>query len=412
MARRIDVISMGLAGPLRLLPEAEAALAAADWVVGSAAQLRRLGPCRARQLRLPPLAQLPAWLGRRSGAVAVLATGDGLYYGIGASLARLMPDAPLHFHPNISSVQAACHRLGLAQQHVQVVSLHGRPRGLLLRALGPRKSLLVLSDRRSTPQVLARMVLDAGFGDAQMAVCERLGDGRRERVRRFAAAALPGARLRFAHPHISLIQTCPGDGDWPVFPGFADGFLPVSGTQFSKRHMRLAILSMLAPAAGMRVWDIGAGSGSVALELAWWADLQVWAVEQDAAMARRLVQVCKRFGVDGRVHLVQGRAPAALAGLPVPERVFIGGSDGELAALLPMVYGLLPAGGVLVASAVTEDSRSTLLDFRRRLCADEGPDTTARCESVQLAVAPLDALGGRDLYRPQLPVTLFRFRKP
>ena len=193
----------------------------------------------------------------------------------------------------------------------------------------------------------------------------------------------------------------------PEFPGipdeqFSTGAEPGKGL-LSKREVRLTILSLLAPRAGETGWDVGAGCGGVSVEWARWNLLgEVHAVECHPERLEHLGINRERFGVVSNLHVVPGRAPEALADLPDPHAVFIGGSSGSLREMLEVVWIRLRPGGRLVASAVTEDSRVDLHGF----AGDREAYWT------ELSIARSERLAGQRVMRPYLPVLLMKLEKP
>lgn len=401
-------------------------------------------------LELPKLKQLKAVITPyldQGQSVVVLASGDPLFYGIGRWLGRqgFQPEQ-LQFYPAVSSVQVACHRLGLSLQDVEVVSLHGRPLNTLRRHLKQRRTLVLLTDSKSYPQAIAQLCLDTGFTDFELTLCENLGYPQ-EQIRRYKSTYPESTSLEsiclerhiwpdddVAPLHITVLrlnQVDHSQGYLPEFPGIADadfithideqavdrqadscseaGSIPNpkrrASAMLTKREVRLGILSLLQLGAEEILWDIGAGCGGVAVELSFWQPrAQVFAIEHHPERFACLEANRQRFGVSANLIPVQGRAPDVLADLPPANKVFIGGSDGELSALLTRCWQQLPEHGVLVASAVTENSRQTLLRF-----LDNG--LQGQCETLQIAVSKGDQLAGQLLYRPALPVTLFKFSK-
>lgn len=413
----VHIIGLGVAEQAQLDAAACERITAAAVIIGSARQLQVVAPVLAAAGQvvptrlLPKLAELPALLADYAAkTVVVLASGDPLYYGIGRWFIRRYPRQYLHFYPAISSVQAACHQLGLALQDVQVVSLHGRPLHSLRRYLQPRQSLLVLTDHRSQPLALAEECARAGFAQSRLSVCENLGY-RQQRIRHFSVDTLLADRaIAFDPLHVTLIRLQGSGGVLPVFPGIADSdFItdaaPGEG-MISKREVRLAILSLLQPAAGDSIWDIGAGCGSVSVELAYWQRrAQVYAIEYHPQRLHCLSQNRQHFGVSQNLQIIRGRAPEALASLPRPNKVFIGGSGGQLSTLLSRVWAQLPAGGLLVASAVTAASRECLHHFAEQL-------TEGEVSTVELAVKRGVLAQGTLRYQSKLPVAVFCFVSP
>lgn len=414
---QLHIVGLGVAEQAQLSLDAQQALAAADLVIGSERQLdvvSHLLDEKSTQT-LPKFAELKhtlelvAQMGTQS--VAILASGDPLYYGIGRWFSREFPEAKLCFYPAVSSIQAACHRLALSLQDVDVLSLHGRPLEKIRTQLKRNRTLVILTDKHSTPQVLAQECVAAGFGESRLSVCEALGYSH-EQVRTFNAADLVDAETEFDPLHVTVIRVRGAGGVLPEFPGIPDGSFvtdrPNGSGMLTKREVRLAILSLMQVCRNDQVWDIGAGCGGVAVELAYWnPHSQVHAIEHHPERLRCLNANQDKFGVVSNLNIVEGRAPAALADLPSPDKVFIGGSDGELETLLAQVWEQLPVNGVLVASAVTEGTKQHLLSFYE-IRLKQGDSYS---QTTQIAVNRGDQLAGQLLYRPALPVTLFSFRK-
>ncbi|WP_286239419.1 precorrin-6y C5,15-methyltransferase (decarboxylating) subunit CbiE [Neptuniibacter halophilus] len=412
---QIDVIGLGVSAEAELNISARNTLRQAEVVIGSVRQLEVVAGLISAQTEcwlLPKLSELKAELQQTSGRVVVLASGDPLFYGIGRWFSREFTEASLTFHPAVSSLQAACHRLGLALQDMEVLSLHGRPLEKLKTRLRQQQNLLILTDKNSQPAHLAQLCSETGFPQAQLTVLENLGYPQ-EQIRRFTVSELQNSPPEFDPLHLTLLEPGENRGYLPGFPGIPDQHFITDNEQpgkgmISKREVRLAILSLLQLNPGERVRDIGAGCGGVAVELAYWQpQAQVDAIEHHPQRLACLEANRKRFGVVSNLNIVAGRAPEAMQGLAPADKVFIGGSDGELAQLLQQVWAQLPERGVLVASAVTEHSKQQLLEFSqlRRNMAD------AEQETLQLAVSRGETLAGQLLYRPNLPVSLFRWMK-
>ncbi len=437
---QLHIIGLGVSDKARLSAEAEAGLQSAAVVIGSERQLETVAELLSadqRQVVLPKLSVLKQQLPDMASdvdSIAILASGDPLFYGIGAWFGRTFAQAQLHYHPAVSSLQAACHRLGRSLQDVEVLSLHGRPLAKLRTRLRNRQPLLILTDEHSNPRSLARECLAAGFGETLISVCETLGYPQ-EQVRSFTARQLAeGDDISFDPLHVTLVEPLlpvAKQAQLPVFPGIPDnGFITDSGQAgrilageecsltadvasagkglITKREVRLSILSMLQPAVDDCIWDIGAGCGSVAIELSYWQPkCRVFAIEHHEQRLACLTANQQRYGVSGNLQVVAGRAPQALNDLPSPDKIFIGGSDGEMAGLLQQCWALLPPGGVLLASAVTENSKQQLLSFYDQRCA------VADCQphTVQIGVSRGEQLAGQLMYRPNLPVNVYSFCK-
>ena len=417
---QISVIGLGVAEAAILNQQAIDVLQRADLVVGSGRQLKTVEHYIQSNTSannkpvniaiLPKLNELKALIltGKK---VVVLGSGDPLYYGIGTWLSKQFTDANICFFPAVSSITQACHCLGFAQQNVTVLSLHGRPLAKLRVVLKAQQTLLLLTDKNSQPQHLAQICQETGFHNAQIIVCERLGYSD-QNISRFSVSALIASQQDFDPLHVSFIQCAENKGYLPEFPGIKDadfetGELGSKG-MISKREVRLAILSLLQPAQEDVIWDIGAGCGGVAVELAYWQpQAMIYAIEHHQVRFDCLLQNQQKFGVVSNLKATFGRAPQILSRLPKANKVFIGGSDGELPDLLHSVWEALPAGGQIVVSAVMEKTKTQLLDFyHQRLDWND-----SELETLQIAVNKSRSLGGQLAYQPALVVSLFSFIK-
>lgn len=403
----IEVIGLGVQPGENLTHEACKALEQAEIVIGGTRHLAAFPWLRAEKYPYPsPLEGLWQLLQDHAGRrICLLASGDPLFYGIGAGLLRHLDSGNLVFHPNVSSIQVAFSRIKRPWHQAQVVSLHGRPLVSLRAVLQVNRLYALLTDKNSNPGAIARLLTEAGFGDSTVWIVEDLGTVQ-EQIRCFQAAVLMDTEIAFSVLNVVIVETCGPGGVLPEFPGIADEAF-VTGSEpgrgmISKREVRLNILSLLAPRAGEVGWDIGAGCGGVAVEWARWNPLgTVYAVECHEQRLHYLQINRERFGVVNNLQIIAGRAPEVFDQLPVPRAVFIGGSSGALEPLLNLAWQRLLPGGRLVASAVTEDSRMELYEF-----ADNKPALW-----TEIGVARGERLAGQRLLRPQLPVLLMKLEK-
>ena len=418
MSRKIHVVGLSTEKESRFSRPAEQAIISADTIIGSNRQLdlvaAKLEPdllAGKQQLPLPKLSELSGVITRscESSEMAILASGDPHFFGIGHWLDQNCGYCELHFHPAVSSVQSVCNRLGLALQDCEVISLHGRDLCGLHRNLKRNRTLVVLTDQFSHPRALARACIDAGFADSAIHICEDLGTDC-ERYRQFVALELASeAAFECSALHVSVIQVRGPGGVLPEFPGIPDESYASDGAvgqgMFTKREVRLAILALMQPASGDLIWDVGAGCGGVSIELAHWnARVLVYAIEQNRDRFACLAANQVRFGVTDNLHLVQGRAPGALMDLPAPNKVFLGGNDGELNTILNASWSRLPERGVLVASAITHATEERLQEFALELGREH-------VESLKLLISKGEQQDTDIHYREKLPVTLFKFTR-
>jgi precorrin-6Y C5,15-methyltransferase (decarboxylating) len=341
----------------------------------------------------------PAILERRGQPVVVLATGDPFFYGIGSVLIREVPPDEMLCLPGISAFSLAAGRFGWALQDCALITLHGRALERVLPALQPRNRVLALSWDGTTPAKLAELLMRHGFGDTHMTVCEAMG-GPHERLRRVAARDFDLADIVPLNLIALDIPDARGARAIPLTPGLPDDWFEHDG-QLTKRDIRAVTLSALAPRRGELLWDIGAGSGSIGIEwmLADPANRAV-AIERDQTRAGRIARNAASLGVPD-LKIVQGAAPEALAGLPLPDAIFIGGGS-TAEGVIDAAWAALASGGRLVVNGVTIETQAELT---RRFKAFGGA-------LIAIQISRADPVGGFHGMRPALPVTQWSAVKP
>ncbi|MFG2562739.1 precorrin-6y C5,15-methyltransferase (decarboxylating) subunit CbiE [Streptomyces sp. NPDC048496] len=397
------VVGIGADGWEGLPGTSRTALFRAEVLIGGARQLELLPPqCAGQRVPWPsPLRPaVPGLLAAHPGLrIAVLASGDPMFYGIGRALCEELGAGNLRVLPHPSSVSYACARLGWPLEDTEVVTLVGRPAARLAAALHEGRRLLVLSAGAKTPADVAALLRERGFGPSPMRVLEQLGGE--------AEDCVTGTADGWAHPAgdpLNVIavecRRAPDALRLGAVPGLPDDAYEHDG-QLTKRHVRAATLGTLAPAPGELLWDIGGGSGSIAVEwMRTHPSCRAVTVERDPVRAGRITRNADRLGVPA-LRVVTGRAPEALAGLPVPDAVFIGGGL-TVPGLLDACWDALPPGGRLVANTVTLESEALLAERYRRHGG----------ELVRLAVAHAVPVGGFTGWRQAMPVTQWSVRKP
>ena len=259
----------------------------------------------------------------RGKKVCVLASGDPFLHGVGATLARHVPAEEMIVIPAPSAFSLAAARLGWALQDVETVSLHGHAIDLIRPLLQPRRRVLALTSDGDGPNAVAELLTSLGFGASKLTVLEALG-GPDERIRSATAQAFGLKEVNALNVLALQIESSPEARVLPLTAGRADDLFEHDG-QITKREVRAVTLAALAPRRGELLWDIGAGSGSISIE--WMlADpsMRAVAVEADPERAARIRRNARAFGVPG-LTIVEGTAPGALAGLPTPDAIFIGG---------------------------------------------------------------------------------------
>ena len=400
MAPWLTVVGIGEDGFKGLGKNARRALLGASRIFGGQRQLDLLPACirGERQLWPSPFSLDPV-LALRGEPVCVLASGDPMFFGVGASLARQVPDAEMLILPAPSSCSLAAARMGWPLQEVVTLSVVARPLAALSAQLFSGVRLLVLSNDGQSPAAVAALLRERGFGPSRLSVLEHLGGANERRI--------DGVANDWNDPAVADLNLiaieCIAAPDTPRLSrlaGLPDSAFQHDG-QLTKRDVRAITLARLAPVPGELLWDVGAGSGSIGIE--WMRahpSCRALAIEADTGRQQLIEHNREALGVPG-LQLIRGSAPQALAGLEVPDAVFIGGGvtrDG----VLDTCWQHLRPGGRLVANAVTLQSEMTLMSWR----AQHGGELT------RIHVAQAQPLGEFDTWRQALPITLLEVIKP
>jgi precorrin-6B C5,15-methyltransferase / cobalt-precorrin-6B C5,C15-methyltransferase len=336
----------------------------------------------------------------RGRQVCVLASGDPFVYGVGATLARTIDAREMLVVPAPSAFSLAAARLGWSLSDTALLSVHGRHLDLIRPHLQPRARLLVLTSDGDGPAALALLLHNLGFGASRLTLLEALG-GPRERMRTTTAAGFDLGEVDALNTVAIEVEAAANARVIARSPGLADHLFEHDG-QITKREVRAVTLSSLAPRRGERLWDIGAGAGSVAIEwmLADPLCMRAIAVEAHAERAARIARNAAAFGVPS-LEVVQGAAPAALANLPQPDAIFIGGGASD-PGVLDAALAALHSRGRLVVNAVTLETEALLIARHPALGG----------ELIRIALSRAGAVGGKTAWRPALPVTQWSWVKP
>ncbi len=403
MTRRwLSVVGIGEDGLAGLAPAARALIEHAEVLVGGARHLAMAPDDGRERLTWPrgALTDLIPQLEERSDrAVCVLATGDPMFYGIGVTLARFIAAEEMTVVPAPSAFALACARLGWPTAAVETLTLHGRPPALVQSFIQPGARLLILSDDEETPGIVAAILGKRGYGDSRLTVLEHMGG---EQERAVTGLARDWAVSGIA-PFNTLAVECvaaAGAALLPRVPGLPDDAYRSDG-QLTKREVRAATLAALAPIPGQLLWDIGAGAGSIAIE--WMrahSRCEAVAVERDPDRVRTIADNATALGAP-RLDVVAGEAPAALDGLAAPDAVFVGGGAAT-AGLIEACWRALPAGGRLVANAITVEGEAALYHWREETGG----------ALVRIAVSRAEPVGGFMGWRALAPVTQLAAVKP
>jgi precorrin-6B C5,15-methyltransferase / cobalt-precorrin-6B C5,C15-methyltransferase len=407
--RAVTVVGVGDDGCKGLTARGLEAVTAAGWLVGGERQLAFFPEFSGERIVLKDA--LGAAIDRIAAIadehnVCILASGDPLFFGVGALVVRKLGPEHVEVIPHPSAMQWAFARVGLPWEDATFLSLHGRAREGFLTRLRRASRAALYTDQTNTPSALAAEMEKHDETGWQAWVCENLcGPG--ERVRAFTIPAL--ASCRDVGP-LNVLLLARQDPSWraPPFIPFLpeDAFarrMPKKGL-ITKREVRLLSLAALAIQPDSVVWDIGAGSGSVAIEAAMLAPAgRVYAVEVDPEGVEICRDNARAHRVDN-VRVVAGRAPEALADLETPDAVFVGGSKGSMDEIIDAALDRLEPGGRLVVNTITlENSGETYQAIRRRNLV---PEVTL------LQVSRAEPLARYLRYEAQNPIQIFAVTKP
>ncbi|MCE8029323.1 precorrin-6y C5,15-methyltransferase (decarboxylating) subunit CbiE [Billgrantia desiderata] len=395
----LTLLGWGEGGTEGLTAASREALEAAELVFGARRHLRLLPPLSAEVREWPvPFAEgIPRLLAERGRRVVMLVSGDPFWFGAGSTLARHLPAAEWRALPAPSTFSLAAGRLGWPLEACTCLGLHAKPLTRIRPYLQQNRRLLVLLRDGNAVHELAGLLVRFGFGGSRLHVLEALG-GDDERLRCIRAdAALPGD---IAHP-VAVGLEVAGEGPaLPLTPGLPDTLFEHDG-QLTKQAVRAMTLAALAPRAGQRLWDIGTGSGSIAIEwLLVHPENQAVAFECHAERAARARRNADNLGVDW-LEVVEGDALDVLENqaqgdLPPPDAVFIGGGLSQ--TLLEVLWRRLPTGVRVVANAVTLESEALLAEWQRR----------AGGELLRIELSSAAPLGNRRGWKASYPIVQWR----
>jgi precorrin-6Y C5,15-methyltransferase (decarboxylating) len=322
-----------------------------------------------------------------AGRVVALASGDPLVAGIGSTLVDILGPDAVQVHPAVSSVALARARMGWAEETTQLVRLRGCDLDAMRRNLFSGQRLIILSRDAESPGEVAELLTDAGYGDSVTTVFGDLdseNESRSDVLARDWSGKAPALNV--------ICVACAGEGgDASLVPGLPDEIFDHDG-QVTKRDLRAAALARLMPRPGELLWDVGSGAGSIAIE--WLRSdprCQAIAIERDLDRVKRIRGNAESLGVPN-LHVLHAEVPGALASLPRPDAVFVGG--GATDETLAQAWSALPPAGRLVVHAVTQETEMIIVGCWRRYGG----------ELTRHMVEHLEPLGRYHSWRPARPV--------
>lgn len=396
-APTVSVVGIGDDGLASLGEKARRLIDDAEIIVGGKRHHEMIPDFKGERLtwRRPLASSLQEIEARRGKKVVVLATGDPLWFGVGDLLAKSMTQSEMQILPHVSAFSLACARLGWSLAEVETVSLHNHPTSTLRRYLSPGAKLVLLTHDGETPHIVATILIEEGYSPSQIAVFEHLG-GAKERRIDATADCWPAHDIAPLNTIAIHCLARPGPVTDSSAPGLPDDAFESDG-MLTKREVRAATLARLMPVTGQCLWDVGAGSGAIAIE--WLRSIRrgrAVAIERDETRALRAEGNAEYLGVP-ELEIVRGDAPACLdKRLPTPDAIFIGGGI-TAPGMLDHCWAALGSGGRLVANVVTLEGERLLLDWQ----AEHGGDL------VRIAISRAEKVGPYQGWRPAMPVTQY-----
>ena len=402
MQKWLSVVGIGEDGLAGIGELAKSLIAQAEVLVGGARHLAMLLPDDPREKLLwktPLEATVEQVIRRRGQSICILASGDPMCHGIGVTLLKRIPLEEMTIVPAISAFSLACARLGWSLAAVETFSLTNSPACVVGTAFYPGARLLVLSADNNSPEIMANLLTQHGFGKSQITVLERMGGAKERRIEGVAATWQVTELAKLNTIAIAVIAD-PGTIPLSRIPSLPDTAYHHDG-QLTKQEVRALTLSALAPIPGQLLWDVGAGCGSIAIE--WMRShgrCRAIAIERHPTRLQYIADNAIALGVPD-LKIIPGEAPSALKNLPQPDAIFIGGGV-TTDALFETCWNALSTGSRLVINAVTLESEQNVLQWHSQYGG----------ELRRIGIQRAEAIGSFQGWKPFLPVTQWLIVKP
>ena len=410
---KISVVGIGLDGAAGLSKPVKEVVERATVLVGSQRHLGYFPHSSAEKIYLTNLkAEIDAIakLDLTKHSIVILASGDPLFFGIGRLLLASFDAEQIQFFPHFSSVQLAFNRLKVPWQDASLISVHGRSTDELIKLFKQGKEkIAVLTDNNNNPAAIARLYRSLDLPvEYSFYICENLGDTT-EKIRHFSAEQITQLSNLESNDFASLnvlillrqLQKDNLDTDKLPLIGLPDSsFLSFSDrpSLITKKEVRLAILGELSLQPKQTVWDIGAGTGSVSIEIARLCpDSKVYAVEKTGMGSTLITKNSQRFQVDN-LKSINGKAPEALFNLPYPDRIFIGGSGGNIVDILNTCSQKLKEDGIIVMSFATIEYQYKAIEWLN--------NNSWQYRLLQLQISRSTPISNLTRFTPLNPVTI------
>lgn len=342
-------------------------------------------------------------------SIVVLASGDPMYFGVGSTMARKFGSAALNIIPAPGCVSLACAAMGWSQPDVDICTVHGRPIENIIYYLGPKAKIIALSDNGKTPARVAKILCRHGYGGSEISVLENLG-GENENIIKGKASDW---KVETCSPLNTMAIKCVADAGVQGLSHLAG--LPIDAYehdgQITKAEVRAITLARLSPCAGETLWDVGSGSGSIAIE--WMracSTARAIAIEKDVTRSKTIEKNAFNLGVT-RLKVMNGHAPGVFSEISNtyngPDAIFIGGGLSSDDGLLDAAWDALKPGGRLVANGVTTTTEARLENFAKNVSGQLTRINIERQEKLdgQVSFAPLKTVTQLVAYKPLSPLS-------
>lgn len=304
-------------------------------------------------------------LSLRSNPVVILSTGDPMWFGIGATLARYLTVSEMHVVPSVSAFSMVSARLAWPLHQTWCDTVHGRPVQRVRNLLAPNRRLILLGHHEKTPNEIAEILADMGYEHSILHIFEQMECSNEKHTTVFAKQLLEN-KYSF-NPYHTIAIECQAKPNKPLIPniiGIPDHFFVHHG-KITKRETRLLTISSLRPGQGDCLWDVGAGTGSISIEwLRSGQQMTAYAIEHDKDQLVCLADNARFFGVEN-LHIIKGTAPDVLKDLPTPQAIFIGGGV-QNPSMLEYCWERLSGGGRLVVNVVSLEGEVRLIEWQKK----------------------------------------------
>ncbi|MEP3347298.1 MAG: precorrin-6y C5,15-methyltransferase (decarboxylating) subunit CbiE [Litoreibacter sp.] len=388
----LHIVGIGEDGMDGLSPVTRAVVETAEVIIGGDRHHQLSTNANATRVAWPsPFDALIETLESHKGKrVVVLATGDPLWFSVGARIGRSIDPSQIVYHPQLSAFQLTAARMGWSLADVETLTVHGRPVHQMVAFIQPDQRLIILTTGAETPAQIAQFLTERGFGQSQMTVLASMGG---DKEQRFDGTAADWSHEVPAFNTLAVLCVAAKDAALlPRVPGLSDDLFRSDGTM-TKREVRAATVAKLMPMRGALLWDIGTGSGSVAIE---WMRAARYAralgIEPRADRRAMAAENALALGAP-KLQLIEGEVPAALQGLEAPDAIFIGGGLSE--EVFNIAWDNLRPLGRLVANAVTLESEAILIALHKKHGG----------ELVKIGVQRAEPVGRLTGWRPSMTVT-------